>query len=388
MEITAPADGGNIEIIEAAWPEKIRLRIVKDNKSDFYQWFYFRITGAQRANCRIRIENAGGAAYTDGWQNYRPVASYDRETWFRIPADYDGESLIMNFQPESDVVWVAYFAPYSLERHAEMIASAAQQPFTRIRSLGKTIDGQDIDMIETGAGGGTARKIWILARQHPGETMAQWWVEGFLGRLFDFDDPVSRVLMQQCKFYIVPNMNPDGSRRGHLRTNAEGINLNRAWNDPDERSCPEVYHVRRTMERIGVDFHMDIHGDEALPYVFLAGFEGIPTLRPEPLRLFNAFKEHYARISPDFQTEHGYPVDAPGTADLRKCTDWVAERFGVCAMTLEMPFKDNANLPDTVMGWSPDRCKALGRAALDALLAVLADIPVGSTAAAGSERSG
>ena len=32
--------------------------------------------------------------------------------------------------------------------------------------------------------------------------------------------------------YIVPNMNPDGSRRGHLRTNAAGSNLNREWKNP------------------------------------------------------------------------------------------------------------------------------------------------------------
>lgn len=376
MEITSPFDGGNIEIIKDAFPENIRLRIRKDNNSDFYQWFYFRITGTQNASCRIVIENAGGAAYTDGWQNYRPVASYDRESWFRLPADYDGETLIINHRPESDVIWIAYFAPYSMERHAEMIAGAAAQPFTRIRSLGKTIDGQDIDMIETGAGGGNGKKIWIIARQHPGETMAQWWMEGLLERLFDFDDPVSRVLMQQCKFYIVPNMNPDGSRRGHLRTNAAGVNLNRVWNDPDETTSPEVYWVRRQMERLGVDFHMDIHGDEALPYNFLAGFEGIPSVTPEQLALFGKYKAALDRLSPDFQTEHGYPIDAPGAADLRKCTDWVAERFGVCAMTLEMPFKDNANLPDTVYGWSPDRCKNLARSCLDALHAVIDDITV------------
>jgi hypothetical protein len=39
-------------------------------------------------------------------------------------------------------------------------------------------------------------------------------------------------------------------------------------------------------------------------------------------------------------------------------------------MTLEMPFKDNADLPDPVYGWSPERCRLLGRSCLDALLAV------------------
>lgn len=37
-------------------------------------------------------------------------------------------------------------------------------------------------------------------------------------------------------------------------------------------------------------------------------------------------------------------------------------------MTLEMPFKDNANRPDAEFGWSPERCRALGGAVLAPLL--------------------
>jgi hypothetical protein len=43
-------------------------------------------------------------------------------------------------------------------------------------------------------------------------------------------------------------------------------------------------------------------------------------------------------------------------------------------MTLEMPFKDNANAPDEAEGWSPDRCRWQGRGGLDALFAVVGDL--------------
>ena len=55
-------------------------------------------------------------------------------------------------------------------------------------------------------------------------------------------------------------------------------------------------------------------------------------------------------------------------------TAQLAERFGAVSMTLEMPFKDNADLPDPVYGWSPDRCRLLARACLDALHAVLPEL--------------
>src|SRR5690606_23346793 len=110
----------------------------------------------------------------------------------------------------------------------------------------------------------------------PGETMAEWWIEGMLERLLDPDDAVAGTLLERACFYVVPNMNPDGSRLGNLRTNAAGANLNREWQDPDPGRSPEVYHVRQKMRERGVDLCLDVHGDEGLPYNFIAGAEGTP----------------------------------------------------------------------------------------------------------------
>jgi murein tripeptide amidase MpaA len=165
-------------------------------------------------------------------------------------------------------------------------------------------------------------------------------------------------------------MNPDGSRRGHLRTNAAGVNLNREWHAPSLERSPEVFHVLEEMKRTGVDFAMDIHGDEAIPANFLAGFEGIPSWKPEQQALFDAFSEALVAASPDFQTEKGYEIPGAGQANLSMSTAQLADRFGAVSMTLEMPFKDNESLPDPVYGWSPDRCRLLARSCLDALHAV------------------
>lgn len=57
--------------------------------------------------------------------------------------------------------------------------------------------------------------------------MAEYFMEGLLGRLTDPSDGVARGLLKRCVVYAIPNMCPDGSARGHLRTNAAGVNLNR-----------------------------------------------------------------------------------------------------------------------------------------------------------------
>ncbi len=371
MKISRNFDAGNIDVIAADQPSQIRLRIVKDNNSDFYQWFYFRLTGAKGQLCAMTLENAAGAAYPDGWQDYQAVASYDREDWFRVSTNYkDGEITIQHI-PESDSIYYAYFAPYSMGRHQDLVSQAAEDEKVHLEVLGETLDGQDMDLLTIGNMAVGKKVIWIIARQHPGETMAEWLVEGLLARLLDDEDALSRSLLDKAIFYVVPNMNPDGSRRGHLRTNAAGANLNREWENPSLDRSPEVFYVRNKMDQTGVDLVLDVHGDEALPYNFIACFEGIPDADMAKLDLSYQYQQSLMQVNPDFQMEKGYPKDAPGTANMTVATNHLAHRFQTVSMTLEMPFKDTADNPNPESGWSPERCRKLGRSNLDALASIM-----------------
>lgn len=374
--ISSNFDGGNIEVVDCQQAHDIQLNIRRDNQSEFYQWFYFRLTGAQGQDCRLRLMNAGQSAYPDGWEGYQAVASYDREFWFRVPTQYQDGELLIEHTPSQNSVYYAYFAPYTMERHHDLIAALLDSPRVAYERLGATLDGQDMDLLTISEHSDSAQKkaLWVIARQHPGESMAEWFMEGFIDRLLDEDDPVSRVLLEKAVVYVVPNMNPDGSRRGHLRTNACGANLNREWIGASIERSPEVYFVREKMKQTGVDFCLDVHGDEALPYNFIAGGEGIAHWNDRHQQLLDGYKNTLARISPDFQTAFGYPVDAPGSADLQKCTDYIAETFGCLSMTLEMPFKDTIDSPNEVEGWSPERCRQLGRANVDAIFAMIEQI--------------
>jgi murein tripeptide amidase MpaA len=374
MRISSSFDGGNITCLSCTEPGDIRLAITKDHNSDFYQWFYFRLSGARGVACTLKLTNAGAASYPGGWKDYRAVASYDRRDWFRVPTDYDGTVLTIRHTPERDAVYYAYLAPYSMERHADLIAQALSIPHVRLDVLGATLDGQDLDLLRIGEAGPDKRVCWVIARQHPGETMAEWWMEGFLRRLLDSADPVAREVLKRAVLNVVPNMNPDGSRRGHLRTNAVGANLNREWQSPTMERSPEVFLVRRAMQESGVDFCLDVHGDETLPYNFLISTSGIPSASEKQATLYRSYCEALRRASPDFQTAHGHPEGKPGSANMTLCGSWVAEEFGCFAATLEMPFKDTADAPDERFGWSPDRSRNLGAACLDALWAILGNL--------------
>ena len=379
-KISSNFDAGAISVIDSTDSQNIRLALRGDNAASFSQWFYFRLQGAAYQPCRIRIENAGQSSYPEGWEDYQATASYDRSNWFRVPTRYEDGVLTIEHTPLAGSVYYAYFEPYSHEQHLNLLGDAQGSGLCQIDDLGSTAQGRDINLLTIGHQAASDLKIWIIARQHPGESMAEWFAEGLLSRLLDHQDPTARALLDCATFYIVPNMNPDGAALGNQRTNAAGADLNREWQNPSPERSPEVYAVRQKMYETGVDLFLDIHGEEALPYVFAAGCEGNPSYDARLAALEAAFKTALRQASPDFQDEHGYPKTAPGQANLAIAKSYVGETFGCLSYTLEMPFKDNINLPDDDFGWNGQRSLRLGEAILSAILAVCPQLRPDETA--------
>ncbi|WIA12468.1 hypothetical protein OEZ85_012503 [Tetradesmus obliquus] len=371
-------DSGNIEIEDMSDAGNIKLRIHPDpfcetDNVSHAMWFNFRMTNVAGKALTLHINNAGQCSFPVAWQGYQACASYDLEHWFRVPTQYDTDSGVLTIQhtPECDAVQYAYFAPYTYNRHRQLIARTQAKPGVKLLMIGETCDGHDLNLLQLGTPGPGKPNVWIIARQHPGESMAEWFADGLLERLTDSHDAVARHLLRDACVFVMPNVNPDGTWRGHLRTNAAGINLNRAWAKPCEEDSPEVFHLLRVMDEKGVDMLVDVHGDEELPYCFIAGSEGIPGWSDRLKGLQDGFCAAYKRASPDFQTKFGYGVDAPGEANMTICSNQVAQRFDCIAVTLEMPFKDTADHPEPVQGWSPERAKRFGAALLPAIYEVL-----------------
>ena len=368
LSIDAAFDSGNIRIVEIR-DDAVDLAIERDRFSAFYQWFYFRLAGAARRTTTLRIVNAGGAAFPKGWQDYQVRASTDRLAWQTIPTRYTDGVLTFEWLGISDLAWFALFAPYPMERHHALVARIAARPGVTHRALGRSLDGQVIDTLQIGSG---PKPVWLYARQHPGEPMTEWWMEGALDWLTSPAPNAQRdALLAAAAIHVVPNMNPDGTRRGHLRTNAAGVNLNREWHAPSLERSPEVLCVRDAMDVTGVAFAIDVHGEETIPATFLVGFEGVPSFTESRGNLFLTYAARLAAHTADFQTKRGYGTNAPGKANLSISTNQIAERFGALSMTLEMPFKDHEPNRDPVHGWSPERSMALGIASLEVLAAVI-----------------
>jgi murein tripeptide amidase MpaA len=367
LQIDCAFDGGNIEPV-AVTADGADLKIRGDSNGSWYQWFYFRVRGGRGRNLTLRIVNAGQSSYAEGWNGYRARVSADNTQWRLADTTYADGVLEIRHRAEADEIRFAFFAPYDMDRHRRFVAQAAAYPAVTARTIGTSVDGRDIACLSLGDG---PRHVWLLGRQHSGETMASWWMEGAFARLTDPADPVTARLLKAARMHLVPTVNVDGAARGNLRGNAAGVDLNRQWHGPDPKTAPEVAAVLAAMDETGVDLCLDIHGDETIPHVFIDGCDADPMALPAQVSGVQAFKAALLRASPAFQTRVGYPVTYGGDAAPGMCCRAVARRYGGIGMTLEMPFKDSVEAPDPAEGWSPRASAAMGRSCLEAALAAM-----------------
>lgn len=371
MQISADFDSGNIQVIDVSEPRRALLAMRADLNSHHFQWFHFRADGLEPGQRHAFVlTNAGQSAYNKAWEGYQAVASYDRQNWFRVPSRFAEGQLHFELDAEQPQVWFAYFEPYPRDRHDRLIEQALRAPDTELFACDKSLEGRDIQLLRISRQAQAPRKLWIIAQQHPGEHMAEWFMEGLIERLQNPSDAQMKALLAQADLYLVPNMNPDGAFRGHLRTNFAGQDLNRAWQSACAERSPEVLFVLQQMHRVGVDLFLDIHGDEEIPHVFTAGCEGNPGYTPRIAALEERFRQHLVAVGAEYQTRFGYPRDEPGQANMTLACNAVGQAFDCLSFTLEMPFKDHAENPQPRTGWSALRSKRLAHD----VLTVLADM--------------
>ena len=124
-------------------------------------------------------------------------------------------------------------------------------------------------------------------------------------------------------------MNPDGSVRGNLRTNAAGANLNREWQAPTPERSPEVLCVRDAMHATGVDAFLDVHGDEGAALRVRRRRRAAAVLHGGGWPRASAASR--TRSSPRARTSrhvHGYPSNKDTKVNLALASKYVGHAFG------------------------------------------------------------
>lgn len=251
----------------------IGFSIAQDPGGDQYLWFYFRIVNREKKQLKFTIENAAHAHQAGRrWNITRPVFSADGSTWvhadkFRY-SDVTGIGSILGRNPQfhfqspidAETLWVAYSYPYTNGDLAAFLKTIDHRKEVTISSIGKSEQGRDIIRIDiTGDTESNEKpRIWVIGREHPGETPQSFLCEGMISALLE--SAAGRELRTVFDFTFVPIVNPDGVALGHYYHNATSVNLSRDW---EEFKSAEARAVRDALvndiEENGVRLLINLH---------------------------------------------------------------------------------------------------------------------------------
>ncbi len=73
MLISKNFDSGSIEVVDATDPRDVRLAILRDHPSEWFQWFHFRASGVMDESCKFTIDNDDASTavavslWIEGW---------------------------------------------------------------------------------------------------------------------------------------------------------------------------------------------------------------------------------------------------------------------------------------------------------------------------------
>jgi len=226
-------------------------------------WFCFRITAINKIK-RIKIVLKhpynmlmGGCELS----NILPVIRKDKGNWQRIERNYeflalpDGRyeiSWILNNPGKINEISLCY--PYGAPEIETLVKES--KGYWKKDTIGVSTENRPMIRLSNDYSFPDSKKpgIYIVARQHSGETPGSLVLDGFLRYL-------SEIRNKESIVWAVPLVNIDGIEKGYYGKDNYPIDVNRAWGNPSMRHETLVIQrdINRWKERctpiLGIDFH-------------------------------------------------------------------------------------------------------------------------------------
>lgn len=228
-------------------------------------WFCFRVVGDGSGNGQIRLilKNPQNTLAGAPWSKFRPVIRTPKSDWERLPhgtlEDLPDGRVQVVWPVERPTQWldVAFCYPYGVPQIEALIVDTGS--YWRNDTVGVSSKERQIVRLSNAYGSPDNGKpgVYIVARQHAGETPGSWMLDGILRHLATQPDSTPLI-------WCVPLVNIDGIEEGDYGKDPHPIDLNKAWQRPFRQSMRyEIQCLERDIALwtgrcnpvLGLDFH-------------------------------------------------------------------------------------------------------------------------------------
>jgi hypothetical protein len=209
-------------------------------------WFRFRVerTGEGGRLLRLVLRNPRNMLGGERIESMHPVARRDGGDWERLPAGSpldlpDGRRhAAWDVEAPATRLDVAWCYPYGADELAALLQET--KGAFAADAIGASQGGRPLVRLSNSPGGPerARRGVYVVARQHSGETTGSWVLDGFLRAVAQTGAAAPLV-------WAVPFADPDGVEEGAYGKDGFPYDLNRAWGRPPMRH--ETLVIQRDM---------------------------------------------------------------------------------------------------------------------------------------------
>lgn len=306
-------------------------------------WFCFRLveadeTSAQKVRLTLRFTRnmLGMNAPETCHPTYRP----EGQGWFRTKSGElshspDGQVSVSWLIPyPSPSTEVAFCFPYGRPEIDHLLKRS--KGYWKKDEIGLSQDGRVMIRLSNDYGGSAQNRfgVYMVARQHAGETPGSWVMDGVLERF-------SRTHKTPCTVWASPLADIDGIVHGSYGKDAFPHDLNRAWGQPPMRHETMVLQndIRRWTQRckasLILDFHAPGGSDAAGVFCSLPHPETNAAIHKESVGWANVMRDSIGKeyVADDFARV----ADAPSRWEHPQLADF-ADTLGVPMLSIETPY--------------------------------------------------
>lgn len=231
--------GARVNDCTQVGPHEFKILVTPENEPiNPSPWYAFRVKASAPVEITVRLAIATAKS--------RPRAriSEDGIRWKRVDdADWKGESgapeCVLKLKVGPKPVWVASNHMVSVDQLWAWTDALARKPGASMRTIGQSIAGRPIKLVEVDQGA-PANYVIIIGRQHPPEVTGSIGLMAFMDRVMD-ESEISSAFRKKFRVVTVPLVNPDGVHEGQWRSTLGAVDSNRDWHD---FSQPETTAVR------------------------------------------------------------------------------------------------------------------------------------------------
>jgi hypothetical protein len=279
----------------------------------------------------------GGHAHA----NMRPVTRAAGADWERLPPPHvsrlaDGRvELIWDCRLDAASLEIALCYPYGLPDVARLCAETNNA--WHYDTIGTSQGGRLLVRLanDYGAEGGTRPGVYVVARQHAGETPGSWVLDGFLRRMAALGANAPLI-------WAIPLSNIDGIEQGDYGKDNFPYDLNRAWGVPPMRH--ETLVLQRDMRRwaarcrpmLVLDFHAPGGTEADGMYVFVVPAQHVPELHARQIAFAKMWAEHLTDTLVARNSVR--QADYPSRWETPNLTHGAWQALGVPGVSFETPY--------------------------------------------------